>query len=206
MALDALATAVSTNGPDDRRRHRLEHLESITPKSIQRMASAGVIASIQPVHSDPFIAFNWMAQLGHDHRCGRAFPWSEMVEKGVGIAIGTDSPTAPYESLPNLYIATTRRSALDPDMKWPPTGPAGGFMVNNLKYKLDLHTALEAATRGAAYSCRMEDVVGSLAVGMAADFCILGVDPFKDGLGVLSRAQEGVMETWVDGQQVFVRG
>jgi predicted amidohydrolase YtcJ len=203
--MDVFEAAAVANGPDPTRRHRIEHLESVTKESIARMAAAGVIASLQPVHADPVLAFNWMAMLGHDDRCNRAFPWTEFVDAGVDIALGTDAPTAPYDALPNMYIASTRRSALKPDMPWPPTGPAAKHIVDNQRFKLPMAKAIVGATRGAAFSCRAENMTGSLQPGMAADFCILSVDPFKDGTATLAKAQEGVKETWVAGKQLYVR-
>lgn len=205
MALDLLEAAAKANGPSPTRRHRLEHLESITSESITRIAALGVTASLQPVHADPILAFNWMAQLGHDHRCERAFPWSEFRKAGCNIALGTDAPTAPYETLPNLYIATNRKSALKPDMPWPPAGEAGRMIVDGARQVFSIKEAIIGATRGAAYSCRMENKLGSLAKGLAADFCILAEDPFERGTAGWCRGQEGVLETWVGGKRVYKR-
>jgi predicted amidohydrolase YtcJ len=205
MALDLLEQAAELNGPSATRRHRLEHLEYITEDSIKRIAALGVTASLQPVHADPLLAFNWMAQLGHDHRCERAFTWSEFRDAGCKIALGTDAPTAPYEALPNLYVATNRKSALKPDMPWPPTGEAGRMIVEGGRQVFSLQDAIVGATKGAAYSCRMEDKLGSLAKGMAADFCVLAEDPFVNGTKGWCKGQQGVMETWVGGKRVYKR-
>lgn len=88
LALDALEAATKTNGNVPDRRHRIEHLEVVTKESIARMKRCGVTASLQPVHADPALTFNWHAQLGHDKRCERNFPWSEFVDAGVNIALG----------------------------------------------------------------------------------------------------------------------
>jgi predicted amidohydrolase YtcJ len=81
QALDAFEAASAANGERDRR-HRMEHLEVVSNESIQRLTRLGIIASLQPVHADPVFMTNWRIQLGHDHRCDRAFPWSEYREAG----------------------------------------------------------------------------------------------------------------------------
>jgi predicted amidohydrolase YtcJ len=165
IALDALEQAHRVNGPRDRR-HRIEHLESVTEDSVRRLAVLGVVASVQPVHADPAIQDNWRAVLG-DERVERAYPWTEFLAAGATLAISTDAPTAPHQPLPNLYVATTRRSALDPSL------PA-----NLPGYALDLADALCHATRDAAFSCRAEQQEGRIRAGHLADFTVLDTDPF----------------------------
>src|SRR5690606_11213859 len=114
VALDALAHAVEVNGPRPRR-HRIEHLEYVDPADVPRLARLGVMASMQPVHADPAVQENWRAMLG-DHRIDRGFAWPEFLDAGARLALGTDTPTAPYEPLRNMYVAATRRSAIDPTL------------------------------------------------------------------------------------------
>ncbi len=164
IALDALEHAFRENGPRVRR-HRMEHLETITVESIQRMASLGIVASMQPVHSDPAVQENWRAKLG-DHRVDRGFPWPELSAAGAALAFGTDAPTAPYAPLPNMFIAATRRSALNPSL------PA-----NLPKYAMPIADALRHATADAAWSAGCERDLGRLSTGMLADFVVLDGNP-----------------------------
>lgn len=168
IALDALEAAIAANGPRERR-HRIEHLETVTPENVERLARLGAIASMQPVHSDPAVQENWRAMLGDD-RVERGYPWPEFSEAGAVVAFGTDAPTAPHQPLPNMFIASTRRSALDPGL--PPNLP---------RYALPLATAIGHATRDAAYSCGWDGLTGTLAAGLAADFVVLDTDPFAQG-------------------------
>ncbi|MDN4611533.1 amidohydrolase [Arthrobacter burdickii] len=174
IALDALEAAYAINGPRDRR-HRIEHLETVTPENVVRLARLGVVASMQPVHADPAIQHNWQAMLGDD-RTDRAYPWVEFIAAGATLALSTDAPTAPHEPLPNMYVAATRKSALDQSL------PA-----NLPRYALDLESALHHATRDAAYSCRAERQEGSIEPGFLADFAVLEADPLsEDPIGLLS--------------------
>ncbi|WP_333482062.1 amidohydrolase [Arthrobacter sp. B2a2-09] len=190
VALDALEYANEVNGPRDRR-HRIEHMETVTEESIQRLARLGVVASMQPVHADPAVQENWRAMLGDD-RVERAFPWTEFTDAGATLALGSDAPTAPHQPLPNMFVATTRKSALDASL------PA-----NLPKYALDLADALSHATRDAAYSCRREAELGTLATGMLADFVVLDTNPFDAGLDSLLTASVALT---VVGGEVRYRG
>jgi predicted amidohydrolase YtcJ len=166
IALDALEEAYLRNGPRDRR-HRIEHLETVTTSNVKRLAALGVVASMQPVHADPAIQDNWRSVLD-DHRMERAFPWTEFTDAGATLAFSTDAPTAPHQPLPNMYIASTRRSALDPALE-----------ANLPAYALDLAEALCHATRDAAFSCRAEGQEGRIAAGYLADFTVLDSNPLQ---------------------------
>lgn len=185
IALDALEHAIAVNGARDRR-HRIEHLEYVDRADVARLARLGVVASMQPVHADPAIWANWAAMLG-DERADRGFPWTEITDAGGVLAFSTDAPTAPHESLPNLYIAATRRSALD-----------GSFPPNHPEYAVPLADAVRHASRDAAYSCREEHVRGRLAPGLAADFAVIDRDPFELGEAALLEAR--VIRTVVAGR------
>ncbi|NLP83096.1 amidohydrolase [Microbacterium sp. CFH 90308] len=186
IALDAIEQAAAANG-DRPRRHRIEHLEYAAPGTAERMARLGVTASMQPVHSDPAIFANWAAMLGDD-RVDRAFAWPEYEDAGTLLAFSTDAPTAPHEALANMYVATTRASALDRAV--PPTHP---------QYALPLDRAIGHATRDAAASVGDGDWRGRIAAGCAADFVVLDADPFATGADALLTAR--VEQTVVAGRR-----
>ena len=188
IALDAIENAIVVNG-DRPRRHRIEHLEYAAPGTAERMARLGVTASMQPVHSDPAIFANWAEMLGDD-RVDRAFPWPEYEDAGALLAFSTDAPTAPHEALANMYVASTRASALDRSI------PA----VHPL-YALPLAAAIGHATRDAAASVGDGDWRGRIAPGFAADVVILDTDPFVEGPASLLEAR--VIETIVAGRSRY---
>ncbi|GAA1782599.1 amidohydrolase [Agromyces lapidis] len=187
-ALDALEHAAEVNG-DLSRRHRIEHLEYAAPGTAERMARLGVTASMQPVHCDPAVMDNWIAQLG-DTRADRGFAWSEYRDAGALLAFSTDAPTAPHEALANLYIAATRRSALDHSLE-----------ALTPQYALPLGEAVGHATRDAAASIREGHLRGRLAEGLAADFAVLDADPFAAGDAALLTAR--VIRTVVGGRTAY---
>jgi predicted amidohydrolase YtcJ len=183
MAIDVLET-VSSSG----RRHRIEHLELTSPGDAKRLQEAGITASIQAVHADPAILRQWNSLLGEERR-GRAFAYREFLDEGVHLALGTDAPTAPNLPLPNLYVATTRRSAREPD---------SDEMVNK-HFALPLLHAFSAATHGVAHSCFMDKSTGRLEAGMKADFIVLAMEWSPEDL-----LQAKVLQTWFNGRKVAI--
>ncbi|MDZ5144339.1 amidohydrolase [Microbacterium testaceum] len=187
-ALTALERAYAANG-ELPRRHRIEHLEYAAPGTAERMARLGVTASMQPVHADPAIYPNWAAMLG-DERADRAFAWPEYEQAGTLLAFSTDAPTAPYDALANMYVATTRASALDTSV--PAVHP---------QFALPLADSIAHATRDTAASVGDGDWRGRLAPGFAADFAVLDADPFAEGAATLLSAR--VVRTVRAGETVF---
>lgn len=185
LAIDALETVKPADGVS--RRHRIEHLEVTAPGDAERLAALGITASIQPVHADPAILRAWPRLLGPE-RVRRAFAYQEFHDKGANVAIGTDSPTAPHLPLRNLYTATTRRSAREPQCE----------ETVNPGFALNLLQAVQAATAGSAYSCFADDITGSLEVGKKADFVIVDMDWDAEKL-----LEARVCETYFDGKRVF---
>jgi predicted amidohydrolase YtcJ len=180
-ALQALEQAIESNGPRDRR-HRAD---------VQRLADLGVTASMQPVHCDPAIISNWLAMLG-DSRGERGFAWPEMRSAGAQLVFGTDTPTAPLSPLHNMFIASTRRSALNP--------PLEPYLPH---FALPLGEAIVHGTADSAWACRGDGVFGRLRAGLAADFVVLDADPFTDGPEALLGAQ--VIQTFSRGAAIYRR-
>lgn len=188
LALQAIEHAIAENG-ERQRLHRIEHLEYAAPDTAERMARLGVTASMQPVHADPSIFANWVAQLG-DSRVDRAFAWPEYEDAGALLAFSTDAPTAPHEALTNVYVAATRASALSP-----------GTPAYHPQFALPIDRALAHATRDAAASVGDERWRGTIAPGFAADFAVLDSDPFAEGPECLLEAR--VLRTVIGGRTVY---
>ncbi|KAL6895469.1 amidohydrolase 3 [Trichoderma longibrachiatum] len=182
LAIDAL----SEHGTPGRR-HRIEHLELTSPGDGARLAAAGITASIQPAHADPVLLKAWPELLG-TARCGRAFAYGDFAASGANISIGSDSPTAPWDVLRNLYTAMTRRSVRDQDYQ----------QVMNPEFALSLCQAMQGATRGSAYSCFAEGWTGSLAKGLQANFAVAKMEWTPESL-----LKARVQETWYKGKKVY---
>ncbi|GHD03222.1 amidohydrolase [Zhihengliuella salsuginis] len=187
-AIDALEHAVAANGERERR-HRIEHLEYAAEGTAERLAALGITASMQPVHTDAAVRPNWDAMLGAE-RAARGFAWGEYEAAGALLAFSTDAPTAPHDALGNMYVATTRHSALD-----------ASFAPVEPEQALPLASAIGHATRDAAISVGDGADRGMIAAGYRADFAILDADPFADGPQSLLASR--IVATFVGGREVF---
>lgn len=192
IALDMVQECIRVNGPRADRRPRVEHLESVADDTIARMAALGVTASMQPVHCDPAIIDNWMAQLG-DERAHTGFPWHKFRDAGVPLALGTDAPTAPHEAPNNLFIALTAKSVLDRARE--PYQPERIFTPAD---------ALEALTLGTAYATRRDDEAGRIAAGYRATVVVWSANALTDSPEKLLDTEAAI--TMVDGEIVHRGG
>jgi predicted amidohydrolase YtcJ len=182
MAIDAIERNATPG-----RRHRIEHLELASPEDAKRLGELGLTASIQPVHADPSILTEWPRLLGED-RCQRAFAYREFADAGALMAIGSDSPTSPYAPMHNLYVATTRRSARDPQYT----------KVVNEHFQLGLCQSVVASSGGAAMSVFSERRTGTLTTGKLADFVVVDMKWEANAL-----LQANLKETWFGGRKVW---
>lgn len=184
LAIDALEQVGNPAG-----RHRIEHLETCAPEDVPRLGKLGITASVQPVHLDPVNLQAWEKLLG-PARCSHVFPYAALAEHGATMALGSDSPTAPFDPLPNMYVATTRKSALEPGFEGQITP----------QYALTLSAAVAAATTGAARSCFADGRVGILEKGLEANLVLVDMQWEAEKL-----LEAIVVETWIAGKKVYTR-
>ncbi|KAL1843841.1 hypothetical protein VTJ49DRAFT_7192 [Mycothermus thermophilus] len=182
-----LVTDVLTAHASPARRPRVEHIEVTREEDVERLGKASITASVQPVHADPAILKAWPRLLG-ERRCGRAFAYRELADKGAPLALGSDAPTAPHTPFGNVYVGTTRKSYRDRTLE----------TAVNPHFALGLCEAVAAATEGAAYSTFDEKRFGVLAEGRKADFVVVDMDWKNETL-----PDTKVAETWFDGRRVW---
>ena len=176
----------STYGSD--RRWRIEHFQIADPADIPRLAPAGIIASMQPVHqpSDRLMAEK---RLGPGRLSG-AYAWQSVLKAGARLAFSSDYPAESPNPFPGLAAAVSRQ-----DMSGQ---PPGGWLPEE---RVSFERALAAFTRGAAYAGFAESKIGSLDEGKWADFIIVDRDVSAVDPQALGRTQ--VLETWVAGKKVW---
>jgi predicted amidohydrolase YtcJ len=172
------------------RRWRIEHFQIADPADIPRLAPAGIIASMQPVHqtSDRLMAEQ---RLGPNRLRG-AYAWQTVLKSGAKVAFGSDFPVESPNPFPGLSAAISRQ-----DMNGE---PPGGWIPSE---RLTLEQALSGFTRDAAYAGFAEDRIGALETGKWADFIIVDRDPTKVDAQSLARTK--VLETWLAGRKVWQR-
>jgi predicted amidohydrolase YtcJ len=144
-------------------RWRLEHAQIIPAKDQERLVSLGVLPSMQPSHGIGDLNFA-PDRLGPD-RLAYAYPWQQLVDRGLMILGGSDAPVELGDPRIEFYAAISRKR-LD--------GTAGEGWHPELA--VNRETALKMFTIWPAYGAFQEDIRGSVEVGKYADFTIFDRD------------------------------
>ena len=135
-------------------RHRLEHVEMITPDLISQMARLAVVASVQPRFDEFWGGEDGMyaARVGTE-RARAMNPFAAMARAGVALALGSDSPVTPLGGWEVVRAAAHHRTP---------------------EHRLAVRAAFAAATRGGWRAARVDDA-GVLAPGMLATYAVWDV-------------------------------
>jgi len=169
MALDGFAEAEkaakeahvkAANGGDDFRL-RIEHAQVTTPAQIAQFKQLKVIASMQPNHL--LTDMRWAPDRLGPKRAATSYAWLAFLNKGVGLAFGTDYPVEPVTPFRGLYAAVTRKSENGKQEYFP-------------EQRLTIDQAIAAYTQGSAFAEFEEKEKGKLVPGMLADFVVLDRD------------------------------
>lgn len=157
--IDGYEAAAQANGARDAR-HRIEHIDTITPEDLDRLQPLGITASMQPVHPPGSAGLPLEPTTGIMGRArwDTAFPWRMIRERGVPLAFGTDWPVSPLSPLFAIHCALTRQP-------WDADAP---------DQRISLDACLAAYTAGGAHADFCEDRRGALAPGLDADLALIG--------------------------------
>lgn len=170
--------AIEQNGTSAGR-HRLTHVEYVSPKDLPRFAQLNVTADAQ-VAGDFSNPENW-----HEN--------DEFVIPALNTSI------IPLKSLQEADARITLSSDWDVSSLNPFVGIENA--VTRSPQELSLENAVKAYTINAAYVMRQEDLVGSLEVGKQADFIVLDQNIFEVATTQIS--QTVVLETYLWGELVY---
>jgi hypothetical protein len=87
-------------------RLRVEHASLLTEAAIERMARLGVTASVQPA----FLASeaSWLVKRLGEDRMGRVYPFKSLLDAGVTVIGGSDSPVELPDPLVGIRAAVER--------------------------------------------------------------------------------------------------
>ncbi len=177
MVLGAYQAVETANGPRDRRL-RMEHINTLTPEDLPRLAELSVIASMQPLFC-----------------CGgssRNNEWQSLLKSGATLAFSSDWPCNwPPDPFAGIQKAVTREVRRR-------NGPAE---TNLPEERLTVQQAVDAYTRGSAYAKFAETRTGTLEVGKEADLVELSQDIFRIQPEEIGKTR--VMMTMVGGKIVF---
>ncbi|GAC1433098.1 MAG: amidohydrolase [Chloroflexota bacterium] len=166
--------------------NRVEHAQLLHRSDIDRFASLGAVASMQPIHciSDRDTADRYWGE-----RASGAYAFRRLLDAGTTLAFGSDSPVESANPFWGIWAATTRRRLDRDEEPWYPD------------QVLTLSEALAAYTVGAAIASGEGERRGRLATAMPADFIILPAG--LDTADLEALAQTTPQATIVGGDVVF---
>ncbi|WP_427870298.1 amidohydrolase [Leucobacter luti] len=188
-AYETTGSRASGSGPAGRVAHRIEHLETLDPRDVARLAETGIFASMQMPHMQWRIADGsdeWSRRLGPE-RAARAWNAGSVLRAGAGLALGSDWPVAEVDARVGLAWAVLRRQP----------GDADGFVYEPHE-RLTNAEALHGYTRGAALA-QGDDDLGVIRPGAIADLALWSEDPLRVNGDDLAKLP--VHATYVDGER-----
>jgi predicted amidohydrolase YtcJ len=175
QVLSAMEKALATQ-PRPNHRHRIEHCEIPTLDQLDRMAKAGILASMQPAFFPHLVDWDdYVSRFGKE-RMQRIHPYRTMKNKGVRLCGGSDCPITPYSPLTGIQAAVLHPVEAE---------------------RLTPEEAIRLFTTDAAFAAFEELKRGSIEPGKIADLVVLADDPFR--VASESIAAIKVMETYCAG-------
>ena len=143
-------------------RHTLQHCQMPDRALFRRIAALGLCVNLFANH-----IFYWgdehVAQTMGLSRAMRMDACGSALELGIPLAIHSDAPITPLAPLFTAWCAVMRQTA-------------SGRILGEGE-RIPVAAALRAVTLGAAYTLKMDHLVGSIETGKLADFAVLDEDP-----------------------------
>jgi predicted amidohydrolase YtcJ len=163
VALDAIEAAqIATPRPDHR--HTLQHCQMADAAQFRRMKSLGICVNLFANHVYYWGDSHYDLTMGPE-RAHRLDATGTAERIGVPYAIHSDAPVTPLSPLFTAWCAVNRISS-------------GGRELGKATEGLTVEQALAAITISAAYTLKLDRMVGSIESGKYADFAVLEQDPF----------------------------
>ena len=165
-------------------RHYLHHVAVLpSPRTLQRIASLGILVASQPSFTVGLGAFAVEALEAEREQTQN--PTRTLLDHGIRMSYGSDS--APYGPMIGIWSAVTRRG-------WQGKVYGAGEAVS-------VEQALRLYTLGSAYMTFDERVKGTLELGKLADMVVLGEDPMTVDPERIRNIR--IAKTIIGGRQVF---
>lgn len=166
--------------PKENHRHRIEHASLLTEDVIKDIKKYNIILACQP----PFInsEYTWLERRLGKKRCRYTYPFKSIIDAGIIMASGSDSPIEDPDIISGLHALVTRN----------------GFVPEQC---ITMEEALKTYTINGAYAAFEENIKGSIEVGKLADFVILDRNPLEVKNDEIKDIQ--IIETIIRGKTVF---
>ncbi|MDI3324372.1 amidohydrolase [Pontibacterium granulatum] len=163
LMLEALEQAMEL-WPRADHRHTLQHCQVIDHAQLRRVAKIGVCLNMFANHIYYWGDIHRSRTLGYE-RSLRLEPLASALRLNIPVAAHSDAPVTPLGPLFTAWCAVMRQTA-------------SGDVLGT-KERISIEQALEMITLGAAYTLRMDHLVGSLEIGKFADMVVLDQDPLQ---------------------------
>jgi predicted amidohydrolase YtcJ len=179
---------VQRRDPKPDARHRIEHNALITEEQLERALRLGVTPSFFIDHI--YYYGDRLPEIVGSKRTERYMPIATALRVGHRATLHSDNPATPIDPMRVLRSAITRV-------------PRNASTVVGAAERITPAQALRAVTIDAAWQLGLEDRVGSIALGKAADFVVLSSNPLEVEPNALPQIE--VLSTWIDGQPIDPR-
>ncbi|MGM4916565.1 amidohydrolase family protein [Tardiphaga sp. 813_E8_N1_3] len=164
VAIDAIEAAqIARPLPDHR--HTLQHCQMADAAQFKRMKALGICVNLFSNHLYYWGDSHYDLTMGPE-RAGRLDATATAQRLGVPFAIHSDAPVTPLSPLFTAWCAVNRISS-------------GGRVLGADTEALTAEQALAAITINAAYTLKLDHVVGSIEAGKYADFAVLDDNPLE---------------------------
>ncbi|MDA8752606.1 amidohydrolase [Halieaceae bacterium] len=182
--------ALADAGMDmSRVRPRIEHCSILHDEQIARMKDLGVSASFLIGHVH-YWGIAMRDEVFGEEKAQLLDRCRSVEEAGVGFTLHSDFMVTDPDPLHMIEMAVTRKTWKEPDYVLAP------------QETISVESAIRAMTSEAAWQLFSEHELGSLEPGKLADMVILDQDPRDVAPDKIKDIK--VLETWMDGRQVFV--
>lgn len=164
-------------------RNTIVHSQIMTWKQVDQMAELKVGAMVQPIFLDYDLKIV-ESRVGKD-KARSSYAYRSMLDKGIRLSFGSDSPVENPCPLTGIYFALHRKRG-------------GELQLQTDEESVTLDEAIRCYTEDGAYFSYEEDVKGRLQTGYFADFTVL-----SHKLTPYNLLETEVLATAVNGEIVF---
>ena len=209
-AINSILAARASDGKADRP-DAIAHIQMIAPSDVLRMGQHRIIATLTFAWANTLKEYDMTVMPFIDKVIGnsdaafysprnytwrQSYPARQLIRAGGIISGGSDAPVETRDPRPfyNIQYAITRQHP--------------GLLPLNPAERLSLVEALDTYTVNGAKALGMEQRIGSLEPGKAADFIVIDRDIVKlaaDPAGQQTIRDTRVLETWFAGRKVYQR-
>ena len=185
LVLNSLEKALAEDPRQDHR-HGIVHCQITRPDQLEKMAAMGLHIYAQSIFLDYDIHI--VEQRVGAELASTSYSWKWLKDHGCTVSNGSDCPVELPDVMAGIQCAVTRR-----DLKGVgPYLPEQAFTVQE---------ALDSFTTAGAFASFEENFKGRIEPGMAADFVILGENPFEIPAEKLKDIS--ILETVLAGKTVY---